>query len=201
VSPKRGLKGQSGEGPEVSVDSVVGQSCNSWPFWLADLFIGLDEQKCTHPFSLRGWLGGGTGCSERLWKPHPWRYSRPSCLGPSAAWSSTDLVVGNPVCGTGLELGDLCCPDSSHSMILSFCDPCLSLTPVTTDLKLGDVHLEEMATSYLNFCYQCLSHWMVSPTYGQHRPCWLQWGSWGYGVVKQALWWRCPTWRAGATGK
>jgi len=40
-------------------------------------------------FSLREWWGAGTGCSEKLWMPHPWRCSRPGWMGPWATWSSS----------------------------------------------------------------------------------------------------------------
>ena len=36
------------------------------------------------------WWGAGTGCSERLWMPRPWRCSRPGWMGPWAAWFSTE---------------------------------------------------------------------------------------------------------------
>jgi len=35
-----------------------------------------------------GWWDTGTGCSERLWRPHLWKYSRPGWKGLWATWSS-----------------------------------------------------------------------------------------------------------------
>lgn len=34
----------------------------------------------------RGYSGSGTGCSERLCSPLPWRFSRPSWANPWAVW-------------------------------------------------------------------------------------------------------------------
>lgn len=39
---------------------------------------------------LRRWWNPSTGCPEQLWKPHPWRHSRPGWLGPWAAWAGGD---------------------------------------------------------------------------------------------------------------
>jgi len=36
------------------------------------------------------WWGVGTGCSERLWMPHPRRCSRPGWMVPWEAWSSVN---------------------------------------------------------------------------------------------------------------
>lgn len=39
-------------------------------------------------------------CLKNLWMPHPWRHSRPCCVGPWAAWSGG----WQPVHSKGLEL-------------------------------------------------------------------------------------------------
>ena len=53
-------------------------------------------------FSLRGWWDTGTGCPEKLWVPHPWRWW-PGWLGPWAA----ELIRGSPAHSRELELGGL----------------------------------------------------------------------------------------------
>ena len=58
---------------------------------LAHLWFSFTPLKCIFYIwldsLLRGWWGTGTGSPEKLWMPHPWRHSKPGCMGPWAAWS------------------------------------------------------------------------------------------------------------------
>lgn len=68
----------------------------------------------------REWWGTGTGCPERRWILHPWRCSKPGCLGHWGTWSSTRLGGCWPCLGQGSwHLMIFGIPsNSSYSMIL-----------------------------------------------------------------------------------
>jgi len=50
---------------------------------------------------LRWQWGPGTGCSENLWMPHPWKHSRPGWMGPWTAWSGGQQPCPQQEAGTG----------------------------------------------------------------------------------------------------
>lgn len=73
-------------------------------------------------------LNTRTGCLERLWRLHPWRYSKPDGTGSRATCS------GWPYLSRGIRLGDLhrFYPTSS---ILWFCDKIMQRKPIAAITK------------------------------------------------------------------